>query len=602
MARTIEIDQIITVSQLANELELPAAHLVAELFKNGIVATLNETIDFETATILVQDLGLDVTIRQRSDLIEKPQPGQRSNPNYQNRPPVVAVMGHVDHGKTSLIDRICQKNIAASESGGITQHISAHQASHQDRLITFLDTPGHAAFAAIRQHGAILTDLVLIVVAADEGVADQTLEVIRFSQKTANKIIVAVNKVDKPGADLTKVNNDLAQAGLVPEALKGETLVVPVSAKTGTGLDKLLDMILLVADTEDLKADHNGPGWGRIIDAYHRRGLGPTAVILVESGWFKKGDFLTVGSTYGRVRSLQTSRRSPIQRAGPSTPIIVSNLKDLPEFGDQVLVVETEKQAKRQAKQNQDQLAVKSSGMTSRELMRIIKRRSKVDELKLIIKADVKASLTVVSDGIKAFDNDEVTSRIIRAAVGPVTEKDVWLAHHTQADIYCFKVTSSNASRRLAAAHKVKISQHQVIYELLEAVAGQLESRLAPEIIITELAQLEVLEVFKTSRDSLICGGRLLSGPLSRPARVRIKRADLDLGTAELVSLKQAATKVETVKAGDLCGLGLKTAGRINLRVKDRLEFYRQTSQSRQLNRAATGPGKKSASVSKKGN
>lgn len=585
MARTIEIGPLITISQLADRLEVSANQLVGELFKNGIVATLNEKIDFDTASVLVGELGLDVEVKPlpEADQTELDQLRARTNPQLKSRPPVVALMGHVDHGKTTLIDRICQTTNLDKESGGITQHISAHQARHQDRAITFLDTPGHETFAALRQHGAILTDIIVIVIAADDGVGPQTVEVIRFAKATEAKIIVAANKIDRSEANLERLKTQLAEHQLLVEDRGGQVVCLPVSAKQGTGLTELLDMILLVADTEDFKADFSGLAAGRVIDAYNRQGLGLVALVLVEAGVLRVGNYVVVGSTYGRVRTLHDVSGQPVGEASPSMPVLVSGIKSLPDFGDNLHVVADEKTAKKMSLQQQLDSEAKMTGMTNQELIRIINRRTQVDEINLIIKADVKGSLTAITDGIRAFDNDEVASRIVASGVGPASEKDIWLAKTSGATIHCFNLDISTESQRLAQSQGVTIKKHSVIYELLDDVKAALEAILPPEIIRVDLAKLKIQGIFKSTRNSLICGGQLTSGKLSLPAWARIVRDGEEIASVEVASLKKEESEATEIVKGELCGLGLATESKINLQLGDTLELYRQDSRPRKI-------------------
>ena len=585
MARTIEIGSLITIRQLAEQLEVSTNKLVGELFKSGIVVTLNEKIDFDTVSILIEELGLDVEVKP---LPAAPQPGLeqlqvRSNPQLQTRPPVVAVMGHVDHGKTTMIDKICQTTNLDKESGGITQHISAHQAQHQGRDITFLDTPGHETFAALRQHGAILTDIIIIVVAADEGVEPQTVEVIRFAKATEAKIIVVANKIDKPAANLERLKTQLAEHQLMVEDRGGQVVCLPVSAKQGTGLTELLDMILLVADTEGLKADFGGPAAGRVIDAYNRKGLGMAALMLVEAGVLRVGDHIVVGSTYGRVRTLHDVTGHTVEAATPSMPVLLSGLKSLPGFGDNLYVVDDEKTAKKLWSEQQSDLEAKMTGMTNRELIRIINRRTQVNEAILIIKTDVQGSLTAVTDSIRTLDNDEVASRIIGAGVGPVSEKDIWLAKTSEATIHCFNLDVPVESQRLALAQGVIVRSHQVIYELLDEVRAALEALLPPEVVKVDLAKLKVKGVFKSTRTSLICGGQILSGKLTLPAQARIVRGGEEIAIVKVASLKKSESEADEIVKGELCGLGLATEAKVNIQIGDTLEFYRQDTRSRKL-------------------
>ena len=582
MMRTIEMDQMITVGDLAHQLELPATQLIAELIKNGVMLTLNEKIDFETVTILIDELGLDVEVKQKSQMPavdDKP----RHNAVNKTRPPVVVVMGHVDHGKTSLLDKIAGSDAVSGESGGITQHISAQQVRHQDRLITFLDTPGHEAFAAVREHGALLTDLVVLLVAADDGIKEQTQEAIRFARKSGVKIVVAISKIDKPNANLPLVKQQLAENGLLPEDMGGQTVIVPISAKTGQGIDQLLDMILLTTDIEDLQADSRGAAIGLIIEAYMKRGLGPVAVVLVQEGFLQRGDFVVAGQAWGKARLLQNTAGQSLKAAAASTPVVLSGFKSLPEFGQRFEVVESEKAAKKLAAAAASRLNIKSTGMSSRELLRIIDRRTELSEYKVIIKADVKGSLTAVLGGLKSLDTDEVASRVVDASVGALRESDISTAKIAGATIYCFNLNIPPAMRRLAAQTDVELRSYDVIYELLDEIKASLERLLAPEKVVSELGKLVLKGIFKTTKSELICGGQLLEGKISLPARVRIKRAGQLLAEAEVSSLARGSNEVKEVAGGEMCGLRLATQAKVNLKQDDTLEIYRLEIRERKL-------------------
>ena len=589
MARTIEIGPSVTVRQLADQLEVPANQLVGGLFKNGVVATINEKVDFDTVAVLVTELGLDVEVK----LLDPPnqpvdeKPVARSNPKLKDRPPVVAIMGHVDHGKTTLIDKVCQTTNLEKESGGITQHISAHQAEHNGRSITFLDTPGHETFAAIRQHGAILTDVIVIVVAADDGVGPQTVEVLRFAKATEAKIIVAANKMDKPGANIERLKTQLAEHGLLVEDRGGQVVCLPLSAKKGLGLDELLDMILLVSDTEELKADFSGLASGRVIDAYSRKGLGLVAMVLIEEGILRSGNYVAVGSTYGRVRTMNSVTGLSINEATPSTPVLISGLKDLPDFGDSLCAVANEKTARKLASQKQSGQEAKMTGMTNSELLRIIDRRAQLDEVNLIIKTDVRGSLGAITDSIHSFGNDEVAARIVSASVGAVSEKDIWLAKTSGATIHCFHLDISPNIQRLAQAQEVTVKSHNVIYELLDEVKSALEALLSPEIVQVDLGKLKVQGVFKSTRNSLICGGKLTSGKLTLPAQAEITRDGKEFAVAGVASLKKGESETNEIVKGELCGIGLTSKTKINLQIGDTIEFYRQDSKPRKLSTAS---------------
>lgn len=583
----IEIESHITVGALAEKLMIPPAKLVAELFKNGVVATVNERIDFDTAQIIVGelDLGVELTKKPEDDeIVEKRQKAPVSA-KAQDRPPVVAVMGHVDHGKTSLLDAIREADTAKGEAGGITQHISAYQIKHNGRLMTFLDTPGHEAFAALRQHGAQLTDVVVIVVAADDGVKPQTIEAIRFAQKAGVKLIVAANKIDKPEANLDKLKQQLAEQNLLIEEWGGDTIVAPVSAKTKQGLNELLDMVLLIADVEELKADVEVPAQGLVIEAHMVQGRGPIATVLVESGTLKKGDFVVAGTTYGKVRNLERTDGQPVDRATPSMPVTISGLKELPGFGDAVTAVINEKAAREdatkaaQAKKSDARLGVD----TSSELMRMINRNMNVQELPVIVKADVKGSLKSVIDSLRTLENEEVSIRIIGSGVGTITENDLHLAHSGGAIIYGFNVETPSTIKQHAARDKVPIRLFKVIYELIDDAKAELTTLLAPEIVEKEQGRLIVKGIFKTTKTEVICGGEVTKGKLSLPALARITRGEEVIGEAEVTVLKKGPQEVKEVVEGEMCGMQLKTQSRLALEEGDRIELFRRETIARSL-------------------
>jgi translation initiation factor IF-2 len=589
MARTIEIEDTITVGTLAERLSLPVTRLIGELMKNGVMATVNERIDFDTAQIIVQELGLDIELaRKASEPVGVTGRSSRKNSDAADaepRPPVVAVMGHVDHGKTSLLDALLSLNVAKGEAGGITQHISAYQVDHKGRAITFLDTPGHEAFAAIRAHGAQLTDLVVLVVAADDGVKPQTLEAIRFARQAGVKIIVAANKVDKEGADVNRLKQQLSEHELLIEEWGGDTVLQEVSAKTKQGIPELLDMILLVADVEELKARTKLPASGLIIEAQVEQGRGPVARALVEEGKLKKGDFVVAGATYARVRNLETTTGKPLNEAGPSTPVIMTGFKATPEFGDQFEVVANEKAARSKAEANAQ--ARSTSGrldMNSNELIRMINRGNQLTELNIIVKADVQGSLTSVIDSLKTLDTDEVAVRVVASGVGAISENDVQLANTTGAIIYGFNVTLPPNVRQLASRDKISIRMYNVIYELIDDAKEGLSALLSDEIIETETGRLIIRGIFKTTKTEIICGGEVTKGKAVAPALVRISRDNEVLAPeVEVIGLKRGPTETKEVEEGEMCGVSLHPNGKLELQEGDRLEFFTRTSVERSL-------------------
>lgn len=587
MARTIEIEDMITVGTLAEKLSLPVTRLIGELMKNGVMATVNERIDFDTAQIIVEELGIDVVLAKKSQ--EQPAVSIRrrssSSEKAVSRPPVVAVMGHVDHGKTSLLDAIRGAQVAKGEAGGITQHISAYQVMRGKRAITFLDTPGHEAFAAIREHGAHLTDIAIIVVAADDGIKPQTVEAIRFARKAGVKMIIAVNKMDKEGADANRVKQQLSEQDLLVEEWGGDVVTVEVSAKTGQGIDHLLDMILLVADVDDLRAEVEGPATGLIIEARIEQGRGPIAHALVEEGSLKAGDFVVAGTTYAKVRVLESTDGTPLKTATPSTPVVMIGFKALPEFGDAFTVVKSEKVARLQAEQaaTAKRSGTNSGDMNSSELIRMINRNNRIQELNVIVRADVQGSLTSVTDSLRALDTDEVVVRIVSSGVGSITENDIHRASTSGAIIYGFNVMVPANIKRLASRDKVDIRIYNIIYELIDDVKSDLSNMLAPEIVETDLGKLIVKGVFKTTKTEVICGGEVVKGKLIAPALGRVMRGTEKLAEVQITNLRRGPQETKEVHEGEMCGLGFASTSRVELQEGDRIELFTRTTVSRKL-------------------
>jgi translation initiation factor IF-2 len=586
MATTIEIEDNITVGSLAEELKLPVTRLIGELMKNGIMATINERLDFDTAQIIIGELGLDIELEHKKAAAEPVRREKRvESTNATQRPPVVAVMGHVDHGKTSLLDAIRGAEVAKGEAGGITQHISAYQVEHNSRLITFLDTPGHEAFAAIREHGAHLTDIVIIVVAADDGIKPQTVEAIRYARNAGTRIVVAINKIDKEGANEALVKQQLAEQNLLVEEWGGDIVAVPVSAKTKQGVPELLDMLLLVADVEELKADASVPARGLIIEAHVETGRGPIAHALIEEGTLKPGNFVLSGGTYAKVRNLEDTTGKAIKSAGPSTPVVISGFKTLPEFGDPFTVVTSEKAARTKAAAVAAERASGAgrSDMSGSELLRIISRSNKLQELPIIIKTDVQGSITSVADSLKSVETDEVAVRVVSGSVGAVSENDIHLARSAGAIIYGFNTSAAPNIRRLASRDQVSIRLYNVIYELIDDVKTELSKLLAPEVTEKEMGELEVKGVFKTTKTEVIAGGEVKIGTLKAPAFARIFRGKEQIGSAELVGLKRGPNDAKDLATGELGGISLTTTSRLTLELGDRIEFFTRETVERTL-------------------
>ena len=576
--KVISIADSITVSELAETLNIPVTSLIGELFKNGIVATINQRLDFETAQIIVEELGLDIEVHKKEASTVVERKTHELSENATDRPPIVAVMGHVDHGKTSLLDAILGTKTVDGEAGGITQHISAYQTKRGERVITLLDTPGHEAFAALRQHGAVLTDVVVIVVAADDGVKPQTAEAIRFARSANAKIVVAINKIDKEAANPQLVRTQLAtEYDLNPEEWGGSVVMVEVSAKTGQGIDKLLDMVLLVSDIEELKADIDTPAEGLVIEAHMEQGRGSVVGLLVEQGQLKPGSYLVAGTAYGKVRTLLDFKGKPLKLAGPSTPVTVTGFKELPQFGDSFVIVKHEKEARHivEKVKLERERAAASTNVTGADLLKLMTQKRETQELKVIVKADVQGSLASVMDSLKLLDADgEVTIRVIGSGVGNISENDIRLAANEETIIYGFNVDLPPAVKRLAARDRVHVRIYKVIYELLDDAKNTMEQMLAPEVVETEIGSLEVKGVFRTLKDSVIAGGEVLTGKVYPGLKVRVKHDGEQIAEVEVSHVQREQVEAKEVFEGDMCGLSLSTGKKLQLEIGDKLEFF----------------------------
>lgn len=585
--KTIQIAGSITVDELAKALGLSVTELIGELFKNGIVATINQRLDFETASIIVSELGLEnVKLEKKNTATKTAFEARELSDKAIARPPVVAVMGHVDHGKTTLLDTLLNKKTVEGEAGGITQHISAYQLKHDDRIITFLDTPGHEAFAAIRQHGAMLTDIVVIVVAADDGVKPQTIEAINFAKSANAKIIVAINKIDREGADIQRTMAELSNNGLQPEEWGGDIIMVPISAKQGTNLDKLLDMILLTADIEELKADTNIPAEGLVIESHMETGRGSVVNLLVTGGELMIGEFIVAGSTFGKVRTMLDFKGKPKGKATPSTPVTVTGFKELPNFGDRFSEVKDEKTARKMALLNaQNQLnEMASANVTSSDLLRMMNVADNSKTFNVIIKGDVLGSVTSVVDSLKMIDTKgEITLNIVSTGVGDVNENDVYMATGGNTVIYGFNVSVPINISKMAARDNVPIRTYRVIYELLDDAKTEMENLLDAEIIEEDKGEMKVLGVFRTEKTSIIAGGEVLKGDARAGFLARVVRNKEYLGEAEVVSVQKEKIDVDSLTAGETGGLALKTTQKIELQIGDRLKFFTRESRKRKL-------------------
>jgi translation initiation factor IF-2 len=572
---TIIVPEVIGVGQLAERLGLPVTRVMGELMKNGVMATINEQIDFDTAAIISSDLGFEIELEvspEAAVLAAEKEPLPEGEGSL--RPPIVTVMGHVDHGKTSLLDAIRSTSVVAKEAGGITQHIGAYQVKRNDRWITFLDTPGHEAFSALRQHGARMTDVAIIVVAADDGVKPQTKEAIRYAQEAGVQMVVAINKVDKEGADPVRVRTELSELGLQPEDWGGTTVTVDVSAKSGTNIDKLLDLVLLVADLEDLRAMPEGPSDGVIIESHLDPSRGPVATVLVRNGQLRVGDYLVVGSTYAKVRSLGDYRGKRILVAHPGMPAVVAGFKAVPAFGDRFRSDATERGAREAASQVVRRAQAKSLGVKKIDASQINQAISagNVRELNIVLKADVQGSLESLSSAMELLKNSEVAVKVVSSAVGDIAESDIVFAKTAGALMIGFNVGMSSALKSLANREGVKVHLYKVIYELTDDLRDALSQMLEPEIVETVTGELEILGVFKTTKTAVICGGTVKTGHVEPKTKFRVKRAKEIMGDGTLSSLQKDKQAAREAFEGETCGMNVSTP--VVIEIGDVLEFY----------------------------
>lgn len=561
-----------TVRELAEALGASPIQVIKTLMENGVMASINQRIDFETAEIVAVELGYEVVQEQVEE--EQAAEAQGELPLWRQllmkedpaklvpRPPVVAVLGHVDHGKTSLLDAIRHTNVAAREAGGITQHIGAYQVEHDGRLITFLDTPGHAAFTAMRARGAQGADIVVLVVAADDGVMPQTREAINHARAARVPIVVALNKIDKPNANPNRVKQQLAEVGLVPDEYGGDTIVIPVSAKERIGLDDLLEAILLVADSMDIRANPEGEAFGVVIEAKREKGRGVVATLLVQNGTLRVGDAVVAGLTYAKIRAMTDFRGQPLQEAGPSTPVQVLGFADVPQAGDLFRRVADEREARKIAEARQEayrqQQQQQKAKVSLEDLFRKV-QEGEVQKMYLVVKVDVHGSLEPVLKSIEEVAaKSEIDVEVLHADVGHITENDVNLAAASNAIVLGFNVRPDAAARRAAEANGVSIRTYNIIYRLTEDLEKALRGMLGAEEKETVLGKAQILALFRVPRVGKVAGCRVLEGVIRRNARVRIRRGDEVIYDGELASLKHEKDDVREVRQGFECGMAFK--------------------------------------------
>jgi translation initiation factor IF-2 len=581
----VEVADFIAVGALAQQMSVKASEVIKELMKLGLMATINQMIDQDTATLVVEEMGHKVKLISADALEEKLEETLSLHEGtLEPRAPVVTVMGHVDHGKTSLLDYIRKSGVAKGEAGGITQHIGAYHVETEHGMISFLDTPGHAAFTAMRARGAKSTDIVILVVAADDGVMPQTEEAVAHARAAKVPLIVAVNKIDKEAADPDRVKNELSAKDVIPEEWGGDTQFINVSAHTGEGIDDLLDAILLQAELLELQAPRDVPAQGIVIESRLDRGRGPVASLLVQSGTLRRGDILLAGLQYGRVRAMLDENGKPIDEAGPSIPVEILGLDGTPDAGDQFAVVENEKRARELADFRQDK---------SRETRLQRQQAAKLDNmfesmtagerkiLNIIVKADVRGSLEALQSALLDLGNTEVQVNIVSGGVGGIAETDVTLAMTSDAVMFGFNVRADNAAKRLVEAEGVDLRYYNVIYDLIDDVKQALTGMLAPELREEIVGVAQVRDTFKSPKFGLIAGCVVTDGTVYRSKPIRVLRDNVVIYEGELESLRRFKDDASEVRSGTECGIGVKNY--TDVRVGDLIEVYEVKEVARSL-------------------
>jgi translation initiation factor IF-2 len=590
----IELPGTITVKELAELLGVNPADIIRELIKSGIFATINQLVDRDTASLVAGELGYEVAETEASGAgaaeedVEVAEASkevlyEEDDPSLlQPRAPIVTVMGHVDHGKTSLLDAIRTTEVAAAERGGITQHIGASEITHDGKRVVFLDTPGHEAFTAMRARGAKVTDIAIVVVAADDGVMPQTLEAISHAKAAKVPIIIALNKIDKPDANADRVKTELTEAGIVVEEYGGDVPLVPVSAKTRIGLDELIEMILLVADLQELKANPKRDAIGTIVEAKLDKGRGPVATALVQTGTLKVGDIIVVGETFGKVRALENDLGKRVTKAGPSSAVVLLGLADVPQAGDILRVVGDEKAARSMVETRKIASAAKggdASGRATLEDLYSQIQAGQAKELRIILKSDVSGSLGAISHALEQLDKDEIRLNILLEGAGDITDNDIMLAAASNAIVVGFNTKITETARRAAESEGVDVRLYDIIYKLTDDVDAALRGLLEPEIVEVVEGRAEVRQVIQVGKNTVIAGSFVTDGRIVRGGNARVWRSSKVIATDRIESLRRFRDDVREVQANYECGIGL--AGFHDIAEGDVIECFTSQSVSR---------------------
>lgn len=584
VVREVNLGETITVAELAQQMSIKAAEVIKFMFKMGSPVTINQVLDQETAQLVAEEFGHKVTLVNENALEDQLAESLKFEGEAVSRAPVVTVMGHVDHGKTSLLDYIRRTKVATGEAGGITQHIGAYHVETDRGMVTFLDTPGHAAFTAMRARGAKATDIVILVVAADDGVMPQTEEAIQHAKAAGVPIVVAVNKIDKPSADPDRIKADLAARGVNPEEWGGDAPFVHVSAKFGTGIDELLEAVLLQAEVLELTATPSAPGRGVVIESRLDKGRGPVATVLVQNGTLRQGDIVLAGVNYGRVRAMLDENAQPIKEAGPSIPVEILGLDGTPDAGDELTVVADEKKAREVALFRQGKFReVKLARQQSAKLENIFENMGQDEKktLNVVLKADVRGSLEALQGALSDLGNDEVQVRVIGGGVGGITESDANLALASSAVLFGFNVRADAGARKIVEQEGLDLRYYNVIYDIIEDVKKALSGMLGSDVRESILGIAEVRDVFRSPKFGAVAGCMVVEGNVFRNRPIRVLRDDVVIFEGELESLRRFKDDVSEVRAGMECGIGVKSYN--DVRIGDKIEVFEKIQVARTL-------------------
>ncbi len=584
----LEVSENIIVKDLAEKIGVKTTELIAKLIENKIFANINETLDFDTAEIVADDFGFELKKVNSEAQKRKQQIKKSLGAGAKKRPPVVVVMGHVDHGKTTLLDKILKTNVTAEESGGITQCFSAYQVKKKGETITFLDTPGHEAFYSMRERGAYITDLAVIVIAADDGVKPQTKEAVKFAKEAGVPILVAINKTDKPEKNIEKVKKELSEIDLAPEEWGGKTVCVNVSAKTGEGIDELLEMIILASDMEEIKANPNSSAEGFVLESHLDPKIGPVAIVLIQNGTLMNEDYVSVGYDWGRIKRMEDFTGKKINKATPSTPVTIIGLNDVPKAGSFLIGEVNRSMAEKRAakfKEIENKGSSRDKMLSTAKIKELVKSHQ-MKKFNIILKADVKGSLEAIVQILESIKSNEVGIQILKMGVGNITETDIKMAHSSGAKIIGFNVDINSAVKKFAEKEKVAIEMYKIIYELINDIKKDLSSILEPEIVRTDLGTLKVIAIFKSGKKSakvvdMIVGAKVENGKIEKASLLEILRDGEKIGTGTTKEIQYNKKIVKEVKVGNNAGITYE--GNVIIEEGDVINAYKEEEKIREI-------------------